>query len=407
MLERIEISSDAEIYADTRAQTTITLRGKFVETRIETSGGLRLKSRHGNCDEVRLTSDLTQTPLPNHPTPLSEESLTQITNLARQLFPEHPRLVYRTLRLTLTTHHYEVLCPGGDLQRAVEEKACLETEWVVREKDGTRTFRETSARRNWKELVNDLKPGQWLGETIALTLRPPPVWPVPDGDIPIYWSPRAVAKICLPFLRAFEGDTLLDGRSLLADWPKDVALPFTIEETPVPAIDHEGQVTRPLVLFDGRRPRALLVDKTLAGTFAVESTGHARRGTYRERNEVLSWGAEIVAAVEAVATLPEWGLSVRDVELSEVNPRTGRMSLRLRDARLLHHGVEGEAIEPITLEISLLDLMRSWRAFSKDTETFGQMLSKHAVSHLTELKTPGALSPQVRLQGQVPPEHYW
>jgi len=407
MLERIEISSDAEIYADTRAETVITLRGKLVETRVEISGGLRMKSKHGDCDEVRLTTDLTQTPLPNHPQPLSEENLTQIVTLVRQLFPDHPRLIYRTLRLTLTSHHYEVLCPGGNLQRAVEEKASLETEWGVREKEKTVTFREVSARRNWRELVNDLKSGQWLSETIALTLRPAPVWPVPDGDIPIYWSSRAVAKICLPFLRAFEGDSLLDGNSLLVDWPKDIALPFTIEETPATSVDHEGQLTKPIRLFDGRRPRALLVDKALAGSFAVESTGHARRGTYREKNQVLSWGAEIVAAVDTIATLPDWGISVRDVDLSEVNSRTGRLSIRLRDARLLHHGTEGEAIEPITLEISLVDLMRSWRAFSKDTETFGQLLSKHAAFHLTELKAPAALSPQVRLQGQVPPEHYW
>jgi len=407
MLERHTLSATTEAYADTRSETIITLRGKLIETRVERSGGLRTRTLDGETEKIQLTSDLSQTPLPALPQPITDERLAQIHQLARQLFPEHAKLTHRTLKLVLTTHRFEVRRAGQEVQRGLEEGASLEVEWGVKEKNRVQTFRETSARRDWQELLEDLKPTAWLTERIASTLRPAPVWPVPDGDIPIFWSSRAVAKICLPFVRAFEGDRLLEGESLLSHWPKDALLPFLIEESPACSIDHEGQPTKPLLLFDGRRPRALLVDKTLAAAFSVDSTGHARRRSYREKNHVLSWAAEIVSQVEALEGLPEWGLSVRDVDLTSIDPRSGSVHLCLRDARLVHQGVEGEAIEPVTLEIFLVDLLRSWRAFSKSPDIYGQLLYKDQMGYLSELKAPAALSPRVRLPGRVPPQHYW
>ena len=410
MLERINLHSlwekfptATQIYADARLITTITLCGKLVEARIHGSGGIRVSDK----DSVRLTTDLSQCSLPALKPPINEETLGQITSRVRQLFPENKRIIHRKVVLTLTTHLFEVALPGQAVQQGEEESASLNIEWGIQEKEEVQHHREVAARRNWKDLLEDLAPCRWLSERIEQSLKPLPVWPVPNGEIPVYWAPRAVAKICLPFLRSFEGDRLLSGNSCLNRWTEKEPLPFALEEQPRTAIDHEGFPTRTVLLFDGRRPRALLVDRHLAEAFSVDSTGHARRHSYRNKNEVLSWGIEIHSQGEALPSFPEWGLSVRDVDLLDFDPVTAFVSLRLKDARLLHQGKEGESIEPMVLQIPLLELLRSWRAFSSETQIYGEFLQKDGAAYLTEVKAPAALSPCVRLPGQVPPEHYW
>ena len=131
-------------------------------------------------------------------------------------------------------------------------------------------------------------------------------WPVPSGDIPVLWSPRALAKLFLQFLRAFEGDMVLGNLSFLTSLPFPLELPFQVEDSPDPAnipCDHEGSPTRQVTLFNEGRPKALACNNSIAEQLAVSSTGHCRRESFQSTPTVGFWNPRIRGIRETATSM--------------------------------------------------------------------------------------------------------
>ena len=124
-----------------------------------------------------------------------------------------------------------------------------------------------------------------------------------------------------------------------------------------------------------------------------------------------TWHARVRAAhvAENLREQLAWGISVREVEIAETRT-PGAVRIRLSDAQLVHHGKEGEAVEPLEFEMSLEELYRQFEWFASVPETTGL---PDNLSHggrrrlLAEITTPAALSTRFPLPGAVPPQHYW
>jgi hypothetical protein len=109
---------------------------------------------------------------------------------------------------------------------------------------------------------------------------------------------------------------------------------------------------------------------------------------------------------EALAAM-DWGLSVQDLEVIRFNPTTGEIRLRLDQVFLVHHGEEGECVEPFELESNLIVLLSKLTVFEREAKTTGLPVAKNHQRFLTELSVPAAVSRPLKIPGQVPLNHYW
>jgi len=420
---------DCEIYAESVLHTQISFRGKIQDVRLFQTGGVSLRCHDG--DKVRHVSSHNPTTesllaLLGHEEPggpgsqsferaesaIHPQKFDTVLALARALGCESnvahlPSLTYADQFKTFAVADSAGIRAGGD-----EESASLHCEWFGQREGREIPFREERHRSRILRLLEEIANPTDFKERIERTLNPPPPWPSPRGEIPVLWSARAFSKLCLQFLRAFEGDLFLRSASFLTDLPTPLPLHFRVEDVPDTTylpVDHEGSPRRTITLFHEGRPKGLACDREIARQLSVPSTGHCRRQSYQTPPTVGFWNPTIRGhrRTENLMKNMEWGLFVDDIHVIKFCPLSTELTFQLRGSRLVHHGEKGEAIEPITLTFPLLDLLQRARLFSEQGQTFGFPIYKHGQSFLTEIVSPEALSDPLAIPGQVPPSNYW
>lgn len=437
MLERIDIERIRrvlrlrgyerwEIYAELRTLVRTTAEDRLISTRVSSTSGLslRLTGEHGTkqfstsrldtagvlaaLDEEEGSSAPASVPAP---APDAMEARTQrLMQLLRSTWPESEGLRLNQLCFDAEIREFETVSDSSPPAKGREEWAGGTAEWTVDREGkpvaareelwacGVDAFLDAWAERN---------PFRACSDRIRRQTNP---WPAPAGDIPIYWSSGAVARLTHHLLRAFEGDLVLDQLSFLTEVELPLAFPFSVFETaPEGAVDHEGSPRRPLALFHEGKPRALACHNRAAAELSVASTGHCRRQSYRHPPQVGLWspvlqGKDVVPSPLSGLT---WGLGIGDFQVESFDPSTGDIVLRLTDARLIHQGELGEAIEAMRWETNLRKLFSSFSALCDKPETFGFPLLKKGSRWVTSVTAPSAVSPAVALPGAVPPSHYW
>jgi predicted Zn-dependent protease len=321
---------------------------------------------------------------------------------------QNERLSAPEITATLSRKNYQVIREGGQLAQGAEEFAELRAEWMV---DGV-PFICDRARGSVAGLLAEIAAVDGVASLVKRSLTPVTRWPAPQGALPVLWSPRSVAKIQMLFLRAFEGDLVVGNRSFLTSLSLPTPLSFTLEDRPMLSgdqVDHEGSERKRTMLWRDGRPTALACNKRVAGQLEVPPTGHARRESFESPATVGFWHPHLEGANARDSLLAEMerGISVREMEVLAYDPASGEAALRLSDCRLIHHGAEGEPIEPMVLRLPLIDLLASFETFETAQQTTGLATSKQSQHLYTEITTSAALSKPIPLPGSVPLEHYW
>lgn len=317
-------------------------------------------------------------------------------------------LQFPFISMALTERQYQVIQDGGGFFQGREENAEFKAEWFV----GTIAHQWERARGSLSGLVTEVNSPLGLGRAVKTSLSPLTRWPAPRGRVPVLWSARSVAKIQMLFLRAFEGDRVLDHRSFLNEVCLPLDLAFTLEDRPSHSgdeVDHEGSPRKAITFFRDGRPTALACNKKLAAQLEVPSTGHARRQSFDAPSTVGFWHLHLEGKTTRDALLPlmQQGISVREIEVLSYDPGSGEVSLKLSEAYLVHQGAEGEPMEPLLLQLPLTELLQSFSEFEKDRPTTGLTTGKERQKIFTEITVPAALSSPLLLPGSVPANHYW
>jgi predicted Zn-dependent protease len=237
-------------------------------------------------------------------------------------------------------------------------------------------------------------------------------WPLPEGRLPVGWSHSSLAKLTDCFLRGFEGDLVLSQFSYLSQLSLPVNFPFQIfekEASARAAIDHEGSPRKPLLIFDGKKPKFLATNNKIAREMAVPSTGHCRRATFDQPSTIGFWHPVLRGLSEkgCILELMKEGIWVEDILVQKLDITTGIAVLEFSQVNLVHQGEIGEAVEPFTWTLSIPELMGTLHHFSHDLRTTGIFHFKQKQRILTEYTTPAALSSELNLPGTVPKSHYW
>ena len=237
-------------------------------------------------------------------------------------------------------------------------------------------------------------------------------WPAPQGPIPVGWSATSMAKLIDCLIRGFEGDLVLKKFSYLSELEAPLNFNFSVQEKDNEAsarVDHEGYLRRPILIFDGQKPKGLATDSRLASRFSVAPTGHSRRESFEDLSTISFWHPVLHSSNTVGSVIEEMkeGLWVEEVEILELDVILGRVTLRFCQVNLVHQGEVGESVEPFSWTLSLVDLMRTMTHFSKETQTVGLFHTKQKQRILTEYTISAALSSHLDIPGSVPKSHYW
>jgi predicted Zn-dependent protease len=422
-----------DVYAEESSISTVTRLGKVEQVIFSNQSGIALrcfdgkKTRHivsHGLDTAKLLAALgDDTSAESPPTALPQSAdpadlnwasspIERIKTFCRGLAGENERAKFHSVAYQDRRTRFEVASSHGELTQGAEESAAFNVHWSVENPKGWNTFHAKHFGQDISPFVARLLASSAISEAIRNSNLADEPWPAPHGEVPVLWSARAFGKLCLHFLRAFEGDRVLGNHSFLNQLELPLDLPFSVGERVSPGtrpIDHEGSVRKPLVLFAGGRPRGLACNNWVAEQLAVESTGHARRQSYRSVPTVGLWNPTIEARSEKGPLVDKLskGVSVHDLEVLDFNPLNANIRLRLTHAYLIHHGEEGERILPVDLKANLLELLKAATTFSSETENIGLSVEKLNQQLVTEISTPAVISYPLNLPGHVPASHYW
>ncbi len=215
-----------------------------------------------------------------------------------------------------------------------------------------------------------------------------PKWPVPEGELPIYWSPVALAHLIFPFLQLMESDRFnKTGLSLENRWD----LPFQIfEHAPFDGIQ-QG------TLFDGKKIQFLLSPET----------GHLRQNYSNQRPILSCWYPEIdgTAKIEEPLSQLPFGIAIDKLAIIALDPE--QIELEVTESRLIHHGKCGERLEPFHLKTHWWELLATFENFSVNKKSVTLLNQKQGIQIPVPCLAPSAISPKVFIPGTVPANHYW
>ncbi len=419
---------DVEVYCECTQSVNVRYWGRTDDIRFQIRRGTSLRAslngvtRHFYIDgtdtkaliaalsgKAHTLDGLASDPTHSKMAPALTEGAASLLQVIRSAFSsQSERLTAPEITATLSRKFYQVIREGGSLSQGQEEFAELHAEWFI----DNGTFQYDRARGSIAGLLSEIASTEGVGVALKRSLTAVTRWPAPQGDLPVLWSARSVAKIQMLFLRAFEGDLVLGNRSFLNALALPQNLSFTLEDRPQATgeqVDHEGSERKRTVLWRDGRPTALACNKRVAGQLEVPPTGHARRESFESPATVGFWHPHLEAANPRESLLAEMekGISVREMEVLAYDPASGQATLRLSDCRLVHHGAEGEPVEPMVLAIGLMELLESFETFESAPHTTGLATSKQSQRLYTEITTPAALSRPLTLPGSVPLNHYW
>jgi predicted Zn-dependent protease len=421
-----------DLFCELGFQTRLRSQNRIEDVRFHTVQGAVLRAFDGHRNRTITTTDPTtegllkalglptpggtprdyfRGPIPVVDAAHTEDKFTFLTTFARQLWNDvspvgMPAVTYEdSRRYTLTADSEGTLITGS------EEQASIVAEWLMETEGKLVRRRAEHHRHDIESLLNDLKASPRLRERILNALADRQRWPAPQGPVPVLWSSLVFAKLNGLFLRAFEGDTFLAGRSFLSS-AQGLPFRYRIEESIAPAsapTDHEGATRRTLVLLQDGKPRGLACNRHIAEQMGVASTGHARRTSYRDPATIALWAPRLIAEPTEDDLLGPMtqGLYVDDIEVLSFHTATGDIRFRLSEACLVHHGEKGEPIEPVLIDAHLPTLLQDCHQFSAATDVTGLRQCKAGQDFIVEITAPAALSLPLDIPGSVPPSNYW
>lgn len=280
--------------------------------------------------------------------------------------------------------------------------------WVSKHSRNPQFFEQSYYQRDARQLLGVVE--RELPAKIEQSSQKVRPWPAPSGDIPVVWSSTATAKLVLPLLQHFEGDRVLSKQSLLARWPQ-TPLSFELSEVPLQtqSYDAEGAERKLTHLIAGGFPKNILSNLKTSHQLQTQNSANARRASYHQAPTIGSWCCLLEPRNERVADLlasVDGGIFVEDIQVTEAqNPE--QLLVHLHDAYLIQGGKIGDAIEPITLKLGVIECCELLDSFSEKSDVVGLKFEKQGQSFLTELVTPQAFSQRIKFHGSVPTSYYW
>jgi len=392
-------------------------------------------ARSGEVERLFFTDDVTTEGISAllEGRPPRRPRLGRITGARSAVLADTPGDPQAEIRAVLVDMHLSLLndvsgLHGVGLAYAQEEISFVSTHPDAEPRSGVdfrgeltaRWYTETGGRRllhslgrfglSAQSLIEQTRDGGDLKRAIKRSLRTDPPWPCPEGEVPLLWHPRALTTLLIPFLRAFEGDTMSGSGSWLrhADWPQPMA--FSVVQDGAPgSVDHEGTERHAVTLFADGHPRAALCDRLTARKLGVEPTGNCRRAAWNGPAVPAPWRIRLQghAACDDTARELQWGIAIHDADLIEWNPRERRTVLRVTDSNLIHQGTEGEGVEPFLVAGDLLGILGKLVGFTARVAPIGVPLTKQGQELVAEFLLPTAISAPVPLSGRVPMKNYW
>lgn len=238
----------------------------------------------------------------------------------------------------------------------------------------------------------------------------PSLWPLPTGEIPVLLSHQSLSKILFKVLKGFEADNLVNQHSFLNFLEDSIPFSFSLLEFPLEnPTDQEGETTRTLELFSHGEFKEFATNKRLASTLSLPKSGHGRRMNYQQAPTISLFSPKLIPNDNLWLNLSslQKAIFLEELDILSYDPRTTLAKISVTHSKLIHHGDFGEKLVKWEWDISLLDLLKSLKQFSKDSTLHGFQNKKGVCILPTQITCPDALVEGLPLPGTVPPEYYW
>lgn len=264
------------------------------------------------------------------------------------------------------------------------EETSLEwnTTWRYQDKHHSLRFTQNNPKKffDWIKKENPLKEAVEKSRTHKI------LWPAPKGEINIFWKAQALAPLYLFFARAFEDDLIKNQRSFLASI-ETLTLPFDLKDF------RENELT-------------LWSNSLKQNTLTIQ---HSRRTHVFSPETICLKNPKIISHKSSNNILSnlQKGLLVSEIEVLNFNSKTGDIEILLSEMRLIHQGILGEFLEPVTLETNLMTLLKSLCEFEEKSRSIGFNIQKHQQNFIVEVDCSDAISNEVPIAGTVEQSHYW
>lgn len=403
MLEKIDLKGlfnasqeahqpGAFFYAEQREEKILEFMGRQQRSRLHYEEGTRFETGGESARKILTSESISSVPTPYDLVGLQNlvTERNRLEQLIRKAAFDLDASPSPTLRYTEMKRKF--LASSGPEKSQLDQDSFAQIE--VRFLCGGKTVSISRCRHNiealWKEMESD---PLFLDPALKKGWENP--WPAPQGKLPVLWSAESTSKLILP---------LLKGLPPSSQWQKPAPIRFELEDKPdrtYSKADQSGTIRSQQKLVENGLPTNLLLGQ--------KGSGLVRRMHYLGESAQGFWNVTLSSEFRKDKLLKDlqMGVFVGDLEVEAFDPRSTEMLLTLTNACLIHHGELGEAILPITLKSSLLDLFSSWETFSTSLRTYGYWISKPGCRFITEITAPEAFSREFFLPGSVSPSHYW
>ena len=408
-----------EFFAEIGSQHHFVFESKKSRLRTFESGGLQLVISKENRPETLQSSWMdpdsflqffqetsVQSPQTEKSNPFQSlrnnaDQFKKLEQACRRTLLETPVIQDLKVHYQETKRTYLYGTDRSSLTEGRENFAQIAAHLILKNETSHRTLTFAQGRTDIDSLMLELEKNWFTKKQIEKALSKP--WPCPQGKIPVIWSSKVVAQLALYslyqleyFSRSFDGfQHYLNQFSgfnfqLLDNWKN------------TDSVDVEGRPRQETLIFSSQEsPRKF--DQTLAG--------FSRRASYKDFPITAPWEPAILGNQRTQNLLGQMenGILVHEIDVLSFDIKTGKALLSIRDAALIHQGLEGENIETSELQISIPELLGSFELFSDHSSphplSWGLFPAHSGL--FVEMTAPEAFSSTVEIHGTVPKSYYW
>ncbi|NBX75772.1 MAG: hypothetical protein EBQ92_04395 [Proteobacteria bacterium] len=406
-----------EFYADSAFQRSFTFEPKASRLRSSETGGAQLilqgpegpKTLHSTLLDPSSFSELLRGHrTPNYPTVFTRctepngkswDRAREIEQACRRILLDLGNVSDFRARYEEITKHFLFANSDTKLEEGQEALARFSVEFLATKGEQSRRFKIQRGRTDIESFVSELEQTLMTREHLDKALQHP--WPSPKGRLAILWSPSCVAKLLLHFIQHFEflSRTHESFEHLKGAFPQ---LSFQVIDNwkQQNRVDVEGRPRRETLLIDGSTPAVI---------FNEQVPGFSRRSSSRDFPITAPWEPALFGKERDSNIFAQLGngISIRELEVLSFHVSSGLITLRISEAALVHQGIEGEFIEPVTWELPLLDLLSSFKLFSDSSIPHPLAWAQQGQELFVEVTSSAALSSALEFPGTVPLAHYW
>ena len=352
----------------------------------------------GSPDETSVQS---KTELP--PVQSGSFKRERLISLARKLESLSPQFSFDYIQ---TRRNFAIVNSEGSITQSLDENV----QFLYRVQKDSNQYRksdfQTSIDAFWKNSFNEqdlLNISKERMDTYSL-------WPLPMGEVPVLLSHHCLSKILFHILKSFEADNLIIQQSFLSFLEESLPLSFSLVESPNKStMDQEGEFTKTLSLFAAGEFKEFATNKRIAASLSLPKSGHGRRMNYKHAPQISLFSSRLVPNENLWMNLSglQRAIFVEDLEILEYDPKSTASKIQVPHSKLVHHGDFGEKLVSWEWEISLLEILKNLKQFSKDSVLHGFGNRKGKSTLPIEITCPDALIEGLPLPGSVPQEYYW